>query len=154
VERCKAWWQALWWRHQEKQGKRIRPAVANRAPSLTPAQRALANRLYQQVRQRTPDHALPRGAANRLVQAYDAQAIERALWLLNQRAHITNAAGFVITLLRGKSANRAGQGAESRPAPEDHATWLARLQQSPYASYYANADHLADINEQGSSQGK
>lgn len=141
VERCKAWWQRLW---RERHGQRKhRLAAPAHEPSLTPAASALAEKLYQQVRRRTPERALTRSRAGQLVRDYGAAAVEGALALLEARRRVTSAAGFIITVLRSEYGDRRPN-ANTAPA-DDHAAWVERLRQSPYASFYANADHILAV---------
>ncbi len=125
------------------EGVNTRPLGLETASPAVSTSHPLAERLYQQVRQRTPDHALTHGAALHLVRRYGVPAVEHALELLARRPAVTNAAGFLITVLRGQ-----GRDAVKPPVPtlDEHAAWVERLRQSPYARFYANADHFTDGN--------
>ncbi len=133
VERCKRWWRNRYQQHR-----------ANLAPSresvtlLNERQLRLADRLYEQVRQRTPDRAITRRLARQLVRERGSGAVEKALQLLGERQTIYNAAGFILTVLGNVSAQAA------TATTTDHAAWVERLQQSPYAQFYANANQFMD----------
>ncbi|MBZ0304026.1 MAG: hypothetical protein K8J31_30080, partial [Anaerolineae bacterium] len=135
-ERCKMWWKSI-------QPQRTRLPRKQDAPAawLNVNQRALAERLCQRIHQLTPTRALTHGVAYQLVRDYGAEAVKRVLRLLDERDSIANAAGFVIAVLRGTPSGSAAR-REARPPAEDHADWLTRLRQSPYAGFYANADQI------------
>jgi hypothetical protein len=117
TERLKQWWQVRYQQHQRQH----RPNT----------QADLAQKLYEQVRTRTPDQALTHRRARQLVADYGAEAVLQALARLRVCRQVRSAAGLVIaTLQRG-----VGQSTDS----DDHASWLARLQASPYAAYIDNS---------------
>ena len=55
----------------------------------------------------------------------------------------------MITVLRSEQPGRGGEGAQRKetPTPENHAAWVEKLKQSPYARFYANAGHFLDAGE-------
>ena len=134
VERCKVWWPARCAQHKQEQSQR-----KNKPPLLNARQLRSADQLYDAVQKRTPDHAITHGTARQLVREHGVEAIERAMTLLRERHTIYNAAGFVITVLRGKQSNSTPRKSEST---DDHAAWVERLRHSPYTQYYANADQF------------
>jgi hypothetical protein len=137
VERCKTWWRARYHQHQREQ---LQPKV--KTPPLHARQQRAADQLYMSVQKRTPEHAITRGTACRLVREYGIDFVEKALKQMHLRPTIYNAAGFVITVLRGMKSSDAPRKLLSA---DDHTAWVERLRQSPYAQYYANADQfLAD----------
>jgi hypothetical protein len=138
VERCKTWWRARYHQHQREQ---LQPKV--KTPPLDARQQRAADQLYMSVQKRTPEHAITRGTACRLVREYGIDSVEEALKQMQLRSTIYNAAGFVITMLRGRESNATPHKSSSA---DDHAAWVERLRQSPYAQYYANADEfLTDL---------
>lgn len=133
--------------HCASQSQPSGAAILASAPRPVPTgtDHRLVERLYQQVRQRTPEHALTHSAALRLVQRYGSPAVTQALHLLDRRHHVANAAGFIITVLRGQGRDAVRPRAAN---PDEHAAWVERLKQSPYAHFYANADHFTDGESQ------
>ena len=140
VDRCKAWWSR---RYQQFREDRLAPGKTTSL--LTDRQLRIADRLYQQIRQSTPDHAITRSTARRLVREQGVEAVSEALKLLGERSTIRNAAGFIITVLRGSQRSESRQIADGAA---DHTAWVEKLRQSPYAQYYANADQFLNESSQ------
>ena len=131
-EQCGIWWRGLWQQHK----RRRQPVKMAQRPGLTEAQQSAVETLYQRVREKTPSRALTYSAARQLVLDCGEVAIERALALLAERRNIYNAAGFILTVLRGTTGQAARQAA-SHDTPS-HEDWVAKVTQSPYAAFYAN----------------
>ena len=124
--------QGLWQAHKKQSKRSLRP----KQPGLAPAQRKLAEALYAAVQVRTPNRALTYAAARQLVLDCGEAAVERALKLLDERRNVYNAAGFMISVLRGVTSHTDQRQAASHSS--SHEDWVAKLKQSPYASFYAN----------------
>ena len=131
-ERCGVWWQGLWKAHK----LRSKPSLRPQRPGLTATQHKLIDSLYRAIRAKTPSHALTYAAARQLVLDCGEVAVERALALLAERRNVYNAAGFVMSVLRGATGHtKQYHAADSITAHQD---WVAQVKQSPYARFYAN----------------
>lgn len=123
-ERCRTWWRGLWQDDQPELQSSDLPVVSAREATLV-------EKVYATVRRHNPEHALTRDRARQLVREYGETAVERALAVLGERQNVYNAAGFLITVLGGRSA-----ASQPTASGESHADWLEQLKKSPYAAYY------------------
>lgn len=146
VEQCKVWWREVWHQHHAAQQTGSSTDATSVRRLTSPSRYALVGRVYQRLRDRTPDHALTHRAIQQLIDTYGSDAVERALEQVERRRQVHSAAGLLITTLRAQHGDKVV--ASETPVKETvdaHTTWLERLQQSPYAQYYANADYVLGV---------
>ncbi|MEQ8677175.1 MAG: bifunctional DNA primase/polymerase [Aggregatilineales bacterium] len=104
-----------------------------------------AERLYCQLSRLNPQRALTRKRANELVAEYGEMLVERGMRIIKSRRDLQNPSGFLIRWLQSRVADQHKTVDVSvADAEAQHAEWLKRLQESPYASYLMNADQVVN----------
>ncbi len=102
-----------------------------------------ADRLFEMLRLRNPSRSLTRKRAYALIETYGESLVEHGMRILQKRARIQNPAGYLIAWLRRqKPDDRNDESRSAKEAEVHHERWVRALKQSPYASYFANADQL------------
>ncbi len=143
ADASKRWWKALWREHHRHTGVRLKPRpVSDRyiMPLDHPDDEAAAATIHCQIKN------LSIANARRLIVKYGTNKVIEVMKLLTTRPHITNPAGFLITVLRSEHkfySSHALQPPKRKPAaPESSGEWVQKMAASPYVHFLANADEF------------